>query len=107
MKKMLLIAILALLVSSCATSRVKLETLRLGMTKDQVVASIGKPYAARSAKLNPVDKKTYETWEYRHTEYDPIWLTPTHNQYFVIFRDGIVAEWKGAGDNDPRVIYNR
>lgn len=93
MKKAILITFLAMLLMSCATPRIKLENLRLGMSKIEVLRAIGKPYAVRNSSINPKDGKTYEIWEYRQTGYDPIWWTPINDEYSTVFADGHLIRW--------------
>jgi hypothetical protein len=105
-------AILIFLVVGCATSTKRLATLNLGMTKPEVVDSLGQPMAVRGAITNRYGQ-TIEVWEYhlatRSAARDMLLgafagpdaasrMTPRNRAYWLYFTDGQLVQWGEAGD---------
>jgi hypothetical protein len=89
-------ALAGILVAGCATPRFPMDKLKLGMTPDEVVQQVGKPYTIRAAKVYE-DKRTVEVWEYL-----PRFFTLYPKAYWVYFEDGQVVQWGEPGDFSGR-----
>jgi hypothetical protein len=59
-----LVAILCLVLSNCATSTKHLSQISLGMSKDEVKLQLGEPTVVRGAIRNKFDQ-VIEVWEYK------------------------------------------
>ena len=66
--------------------------LKLGMTPDEVLKQIGKPYTIRAAKVYE-DNEWTEVWEYLAPA-----LTWNPKNYWVFFENGKVVQWGEPGD---------
>lgn len=77
----------------CATTGqfIKLE---LGMTKSQVIATIGEPEIARGSIRNKYDQ-LIEVWEYYRFVSN---FSPDKKRMWVYFCDGHLAQYGEAGD---------
>lgn len=102
--KKLLILIIAILVSGCATtSAIKFSQLQMGMSKEEVKHILGNPYLYRGA-INGV-----EIWEY--TVYAPYY--PGANQltgnivYWVEFVNNKLAFYGQPGDFETALPEDR
>jgi len=83
------IAIVALIVLiGCAGHLMKLN---LGMTKTEVISTMGQPVAARGSIKNKFDQ-VVEVWEYT------LWKGPITADYWLYFVDGYLVRWGEAGD---------
>jgi len=91
---LLLVSVCAalLLASGCASMNTNVSRLKLGMTPDEVLKQIGKPFTIRAAKLYTGNEWT-EVWEYL-----PPLLTLYPKTYWVYFEDGKVVQWGEPGD---------
>lgn len=85
-------ALLAVIMSGCASWNVDISRLQLGMEPEQVQEAIGKPFAIRAAKLYN-DEEWSEVWEYL-----PPAFTWEPKTYWVYFENGKVVMWGEPGD---------
>ncbi len=95
MKKLGLVLLFGLLMAyatGCSTSNVNVSKLKLGMTPDEVIKQIGKPYTIRAAKVY-VDNEWTELWEYL-----PPVFTWHPKTYWIFFENGKVVQWGEPGD---------
>jgi hypothetical protein len=90
--KYLITLILGLVIAGCATSG-KINTVNIGMTKDEVITVMGKPVSV-SAK----GETEYLNYKLSETDDDAFmgWTTP----YFVRLIDGKVDSFGRSGDFD-------
>ena len=86
---LLLIAILV----GCATTG-QFIRLELGMSKAQVIETIGEPDIARGSIHNKYDQ-VIDVWEYER--FVSNW-SPERKRMWVYFCDGHLAQWGEAGD---------
>jgi outer membrane protein assembly factor BamE (lipoprotein component of BamABCDE complex) len=79
--------------AGCATTQqfIKLE---LGMTKVQVIETVGEPNLARGSIQNKYGQ-LIEVWEYYRFESN--W-SPDKKRMWVYFADGRLVQWGQAGD---------
>lgn len=82
--------VLMVLVLSCTGMATYMGKIAVGMTKEQVVVSIGKPAQVVDARKTPKGQ-TFEVWEYPGGNEKRLWV------YFI---DGKVAEWQRRGPFD-------
>jgi len=81
-----------LVLAGCLVSASKLTQIHLGMTKAEVLHTLGKPTAARGSVRNKFDQ-TIEVWEYimdRGGAED--------STYWLYFHDDKLDQWGAAGD---------
>jgi hypothetical protein len=92
-KSFSLVLIVCLVLIGCATTSqfVKLE---LGMTKSQVLDTIGDPDIARGSIHNKYGQ-LIEVWEYNRLVSNWSW---EKKRMWVYFCDGHLAQWGEAGD---------
>lgn len=81
-----------LVLTGCASLSRKVADLKLGMTPDQVLQKMGKPFTVRAAKVYE-NKETTEIWEYM-----PPLFTLYPKTYWVFFENGQVVQWGEPGD---------
>ena len=96
MKGLVAGALLAVLMSGCASWNVDISRLQLGMEPEQVQEAIGKPFAIRAAKMynnGENGDEWSEVWEYL-----PPMLTWEPKTYWVYFENGKVVQWGEPGD---------
>ncbi|MFT5123486.1 MAG: hypothetical protein ACI9TH_001080 [Kiritimatiellia bacterium] len=79
-------------VSGCVHPARKLNRLELGMTEEDVLDQMGKPYSVRAAKLFK-DEETTEIWEFW-----PPFMAINDQKIHVIFENERVVQWGVAGD---------
>lgn len=88
----LVLCVLLFSAGCTTTTNVKVARLKLGMTPDEVIRQIGKPYTIRAAKVYE-DNEWAEVWEYL-----PPSLTWNPKTYWVYFENGKVVQWGEPGD---------
>ncbi|OIO39223.1 MAG: hypothetical protein AUJ75_01660 [Candidatus Omnitrophica bacterium CG1_02_49_10] len=99
MRRYLIILICIFVLTGCAIggrakqsrfNAYKLIQVSMGLSKDQVQASLGKPNAVRQAAKSK-EGETIEIWEYIET--GSFWRGKTEEAYAVYFKDGLVYKW--------------
>jgi hypothetical protein len=80
------------LMAGCASPRFRMDALKLGMTPDEVIDQVGKPFTTRAAKVYE-DKRAVEVWEYL-----PRFFSLYPKTYWVYFENGAVVQWGEPGD---------
>lgn len=88
-----LMFILFLSINGCATTS-QFINLELGMSKEQVIDTIGKPDIARGAIMNKYNQ-LIEVWEYDRLVSNWSW---DKKRMWVYFSDGQLVQWGEAGD---------
>lgn len=78
--------------AGCASLSQSVSELKLGMTPDQVLQKLGKPFTVRAAKAYE-NKETTEVWEYM-----PPLFSLYPKTYWVFFENGQVVQWGEPGD---------
>jgi hypothetical protein len=78
--------------TGCSSLSESVAELKLGMTPDQVLQKLGKPFTVRAAKVYE-NKETTEVWEYI-----PPVFTMYPKTYWVFFENGQVVQWGEPGD---------
>jgi len=98
-KYLLMLTIVIIILSSCATSAKVLYRLSIGDNKATVVASIGEPNAVRGSIKNNYGQ-IIDVWEYRLYMYEGAieGLSPYYNLYWLYFVEGKLYQWGQAGD---------
>ena len=86
------LVVISCLLSGCASMNTNVSKLKLGMTPDEVLKQIGKPYTIRAAKVYQ-DNEWTEVWEYMAP-----WFTWNPKNYWVFFENGKVVQWGEPGD---------
>ena len=101
MKRILTISLLLcgmLYLSGCSTPSQQVKHLRLGMTPDEVVEEMGRPYAVRASKLYR-DGTFTEVWEYIPSIFSVALFADRYDKsYWIYFEDGRVVQWGEPGD---------
>lgn len=90
MKKGIICGFICLLtLLACGTSRLEsgVKELELGMTKHEVISTLGKSYYIKGAAVTP--EGNIETWSYS----DPNVLESQSKRIIVNFADGRLVEW--------------
>lgn len=77
--------------AACASPARKINSIRLGMTPDEVRKQMGTKYTVRAAKVF-ADGQTQETWEFMTA----FGLAP--KDYWIFFENGKVVQWGEPGD---------
>jgi hypothetical protein len=100
--KWAVILVLCLVVEGCATVG-KMNGLSLGMSKEEVIQTMGPPDTTAA-------EGDTEYMEYRLQTNNFAWLTAQHEWYFVRIRNGVVDAYGRKGDfdstKDPTVNMN-
>ena len=99
MKSRFIVPVLVLLLGGflsggCASTSTKMLDLKLGMTPEEVLNTVGKPFTVRAAKQ--YEESNTEVWEYLPR---PFTLYP--RGYWVYFEKGKVVQWGEPGDFAP------
>ena len=93
-----LCALVSLAVSGCSTPSNRVSRVRLGMTPDEVVDEMGRPYAVRASKMYR-DGNFMEVWEYIPSVFSVALFADRYDKtYWVIFDGGKVVQWGEPGD---------
>jgi hypothetical protein len=84
---------------SCATPRSSLKQVSLGMTKEEVIKSIGEPEVRRGAITNKFGQ-VIEVWEYRILAKGKLLdiMAWDADDYWFYFVEGKLIQWGKAGD---------
>lgn len=84
------------LFSGCRTGFVhpskKTDRIQLGMTPQEVVEELGRPYTIRSAKVFE-NEETTMVWEYW-----PPFLSGNQTKVHIFFENGQLVQWGQPGD---------
>ncbi len=91
MKQVVLAALIVVGVAACASP--SFQDVQLGMSKQQVVGTAGKPHAVIAAYQT--DGKTIEVIEYRH---DNRWWGDLEDPYWFYFSNDSLVKWDRPGD---------
>ncbi len=87
-----------ILVAGCQTPTRHISDIRLGMTHDEVLDAMGRPYAVRAAKLF-ADGNWLEVWEYIPGVFSVALFADRYDKsYWIIFEGGKVVQWGEPGD---------
>lgn len=101
MNRLLLAVVLLvpmLMLTACSTPHRNVSNLRLGMTPDEVLDEMGRPYVIRSAKLYR-DGNFQEVWEYIPSIFSVALFADRYDKSFWIYFDGgKVVQWGEPGD---------
>jgi len=79
-------------VAGCRTPAKKVRNLELGMTPEEVVDEMGKPYTIRAAKVFD-DGASTQVWEY-----PPRLLELNPKMFWIYFENQKVVQWGEPGD---------
>ena len=109
MKKLIIVICFIFCLSvACATSRSSLRQVSLGMTKGDVVKTVGDPEVTRGAIINKFGQ-VIEVWEYRVMAKGKLLdIMPWDaDDYWFYFMEGRLVKWGKAGDwqKEPDRIY--
>lgn len=86
------------LVAGCRNPAHQISGVRLGMTHDEVLDVMGRPYAVRAAKLYR-DGNWLEVWEYIPSVFSVALFADRYDKdYWVVFEGGKVVQWGEPGD---------
>ena len=77
----------------CISRNAKVSRLALGMGPEEVVETIGKPFAIRAAKVYADTQETAQVWEYL-----PPMITSTPKTYWLYFENDKLVQWGEPGD---------
>lgn len=88
---LVMIVLTAVMVAGCKLPARHVKDLRLGMTPDEVLDVMGKPYTIRAAKVFE-DGQTQECWEYLSR------LALVPKDYWIYFENGKMVQWGEPGD---------
>ena len=90
----LVLLLVGFLSTGCTSTSTKMVSLKLGMTPEEVLNTVGEPFSVRAAKQ--YEESTTEVWEYLPR---PFTLNP--RSYWVYFEKGKVVQWGEPGDFAP------
>lgn len=89
---------ISVLVTGCRTPSRHISEVRLGMTPDEVLDVMGRPYTIRAAKLFR-DGNWLETWEYIPSVFSVALFADRYDKtYWITFEGGKVVQWGEPGD---------
>ena len=89
-----LLITVSLLLTSCAhLMPIRLQNIHLGMSQDEVVQKLGKPFNVIGSRK--FEKGEVEIWEYRRVDW---WDGSITEQYWVYFLNGQLERWGRPGD---------
>lgn len=98
MVKMFLAFMVVAVVTGCGTPSQRVGNLRLGMTPEEVLDEMGRPYAIRAAKMFR-DGSFQEVWEYIPSVFSVALFADRYDKtYWIFFDDGRVVQWGEPGD---------
>jgi outer membrane protein assembly factor BamE (lipoprotein component of BamABCDE complex) len=85
-------------ITGCSTPSQRVAGLRLGMTPDEVMDTMGRPYAIRAAKL--FDEGNFqEVWEYIPSVFSVALFADRYDKdYWIYFNDGRLVQWGEPAD---------
>jgi len=88
----------AAVLSACSTPSQRIAGLRLGMSSDEVMDTMGRPYAIRAAKL--FDEGNFqEVWEYIPSVFSVALFADRYDKdYWIYFNDGRLVQWGEPAD---------
>jgi len=89
-----ILLLVGFLSGGCASTSSKMLNLKLGMTPEEVLNTVGEPFTVRAAKQ--YEEGTTEVWEYL-----PRAFTVNPRSYWVYFEKGKVVQWGEPGDFAP------
>ena len=93
-----LMVVVSMAFVACSTPSRNISNLRLGMTPDEVLDEMGRPYAIRTAKLYR-DGSFQEVWEYIPSIFSVALFADRYDKtYFVYFDGGKLVMWGEPGD---------
>jgi outer membrane protein assembly factor BamE (lipoprotein component of BamABCDE complex) len=79
--------------AGCATPSRHISELRLGMTPEEVLDIMGKPFAIRAAKLYE-NEEWQEVWEYIPPVFSVAGFSDRYDRdYWILFENGKVVQW--------------
>lgn len=79
--------------AGCISRNVKVSRLALGMGPEEVVDTIGRPFAIRAAKVYAESGETSQVWEYL-----PPVFTAAPKVYWLYFENDKLVQWGEPGD---------
>jgi hypothetical protein len=93
-----LLLIPMLLLTACATHSRNVSNLRLGMTPEEALDEMGRPYAIRSSKVFR-DGTFTEVWEYIPGVFSVALFADRYDKsYWLVFDNGKLVQWGEPGD---------
>lgn len=98
MKKAFALIVLAAALAGCATPSTKISRIQLGMTPDEVLMTMGQPFAVRAAKTYE-DGTTSQVWEYVPPVFSSAAFSDKYDKtYWIYFVNDKVVQWGEPGD---------
>jgi hypothetical protein len=95
---LLLVAAGVLVVMGCATPNTKVHKLLLGMTTNDVLKVMGKPFSVRASKVYE-NGETTVIWEYIAPIFSMAIISDDYNKrYWIIFENEKMVQWGEPGD---------
>lgn len=88
-----LAAAASLSLCACISRNVPVSRLELGMGPEQVVDTIGRPFAIRASKVYADSGETAQVWEYL-----PPVFTAAPKVYWLYFENDKLVQWGEPGD---------
>lgn len=86
-------ALFAAPLTGCVSRNVKVSRLALGMDPEEVVDTIGRPFAIRASKVYADSGETSQVWEYL-----PPVFTSSPKTYWLYFENDKLVQWGEPGD---------
>lgn len=90
---LVLVALFAVPLCGCISRNVKVSRLSLGMGPEEVVETIGRPFAIRASKVYAESGETAQVWEYL-----PPIITANPKVYWLYFENDKLVQWGEPGD---------
>ncbi|HMO51074.1 MAG TPA: hypothetical protein PKE26_07545 [Kiritimatiellia bacterium] len=87
-----MVALVMVLAVGCTTPAKKIKEIRLGMTPEEVLDVMDKPFTIRAAKVFQ-DGYTTEVWEYQ-----PRFFEVNPKVFWIYFENAKVVQWGEPGD---------
>ena len=78
---------------ACISRNAPVSRLELGMEPEQVVETIGRPFAIRASKVYADSGETAQVWEYL-----PPVITSNPKTYWLYFENDKLVQWGEPGD---------
>lgn len=102
---LLLIPAVALL-AGCSTPHSRVSDLRLGMTPDEVLDTMGKPFTVRAAKLYE-NEEWQEVWEYVPPVFSVAGFADRYDkEYWLYFENGKLVQYGEPFDFSGETTVN-